>query len=80
MFRICLRPPGNFLKEPAAEVAIRENIDKHELDPKKQILILYIGRKSIRTRMAKAMNKAGLNDIRHLCEQVPSLDFINKYK
>jgi superfamily I DNA and RNA helicase len=40
---------------------IKEDIEKQELNPKKQIVIVYIGYKSIRTRIAKAMNKAGLN-------------------
>lgn len=40
---------------------IRGDIELHELDPKKQILIVYMGHKNIRTRIAKAMNKKGLN-------------------
>lgn len=42
---------------------IREDIEMHQLDPKKQILIVYIGRKnkSIIEGIAKAMNRAGLN-------------------
>jgi len=40
---------------------IKKDIDIHELNPMKQILIVYIGDKSNKVRIGRAMNNEGLN-------------------